>query len=198
MGCSRSFYLLSGALLALGGCNNGPATDPAAPGAAHQAGPYFDVRGLLDAQVRQLASRRPAVIKHVSLRGGAAETVQVPHVKWTNELQIFYQADINKAALRGAYKVDSSALPGGVVRLTYQLLPGYDNAPVVSMTVTGAARQPQEIQATLRQDNALFFGQKSLHLSLRQGQLSAYSVVGVQKLVLFDTLRYQTAARVLF
>ncbi|MVN78355.1 hypothetical protein GO988_18650 [Hymenobacter sp. HMF4947] len=196
MGCSRSFYVLSSALLALSGCGGGTATDPAAAGAAHQAGPYFDVRGLLDAQVRQLATRHPAVTKHVSLRGGATETVQVPQVKWTDELQIFYQADINKAALRGAYKVDSSALPGGVVRRTYHLLPGHDNAPVVFMTVTSAAHQPQEVQATLRQDNALFFGQKNLHLSLRQGQLSAYSVVGVQKLVLFDTLRYQTAAQV--
>lgn len=199
MSCSRTgFYIAGSALLALGGCGSSTATDQAAPGAAHQAGPYFDMRGLLDAQVRQLATRQPSVTKQVSLRGSAPETVRVPQVKWTDELQIFYQADINKAALRGAYQVDSLAQPGGLVRRTYQLRPGHDNAPVLFMAVTGAAHQPQQIQATLRQDNALFFGQKDLRLALRQGRLSEYSVNGVQKLVFFDTLRYHTTAHVNF
>jgi hypothetical protein len=58
------------------------------------------------------------------------------------------------------------------------------------------ASQPQDIQATLRQDNALFFGQKNLHLTLNNGQLHTYGVSGTQKLVLFDTLRYRTQAQV--
>jgi hypothetical protein len=197
MSCRRAFYLLPGAFLALTGCGQGTAADPAAPGAAHRAGPYFDVRGLLDAQVRQLTASHPSVEKRVSLRGGALETVRVPQVKWADELQVFYQADINKAALRGAYAIDSASLPGGAMRHTYRLLPGHDNAPVLRLDVTSQASQPQELAATLRQDNTLFFGQKSLHLHLQDGHLSQYSTKGVQKLVLFDTLRYSAAARVL-
>ncbi|RZK21134.1 MAG: hypothetical protein EOO56_11740, partial [Hymenobacter sp.] len=120
------------ALACLSSCDRGAATDPAAPGAAHVAGPYFDLRGLLDAQVRQLAARHPAVTKQVSLRGKAPETVRVPQVKWADELQIFYQADINKAALRGAYRVDSAAEAGGL-RRTYTLRPGHDQVPVTQL-----------------------------------------------------------------
>ena len=184
-------------LLALSGCDKGAAADPAAPGAPHYMGTYFDVRGLLDAQVRQLAASHPGVEKQVRVRGGAPETVRVPQVKWADELQIFYQADINKAALRGAYAVDSASLPGGAVRRTYRLLPGHDNAPVLRLDVTSAAGRPQQIQATLRQDNTLFFGQKDLRLSLQDGVLQQYSVAGVQKLVLFDSLRYRSQARIL-
>jgi hypothetical protein len=198
MSCRLPFYVAAGVLLALAGCGQGTAgPDPATPGAAHRAGPYFDVRGLLDAQVQQLTASHPGVEKRVTLRAGAPETVRVPHVKWADELQIFYQADINKAALRGAYTVDSASLPGGAVRHTYRLRPGHDNAPVLRLDVTSAAGLPQEIGATLRQDNALFFGQKDLQLRLQKGQLRQYSVRGVQKLVLFDTLRYATAARLL-
>jgi hypothetical protein len=198
MSCRTSFYSVVATLLALSGCGEGTkAPDPAAPGAPHPSGPYFDVRGLLDAQVRQLAARQPSVEKQVSLRNGATETVRVPHVKWADELQIFYQADINKSALRGAYAVDSASLPGGAMRRTYRLLPGHDNAPVLRLDVTSTAGQPQQIQATLRQDNALFFGQKDLRLSLQNGQLRQYSANGVQKLVLFDSLRYRSQARVL-
>lgn len=197
MSC-RSFYLTAAGLLLLSSCGEGTkAPDPAAPGAARPSGPYFDVRGLLDAQVRQLAARHPGVEKQVSLRGGATETVRVPQVKWADELQIFYQADINKAALHGAYAVDSASLPGGAVRRTYRLLPGHDNAPVLRLDVTSAAGQPQQVQATLRQDNTLFFGQKDLRLLLQDGHLQQYSASGVQKLVLFDSLRYRSQARVL-
>jgi hypothetical protein len=197
MSCRTSYFFLSGALLALSSCGEGnrPA-DPAAPGAPHVAGPYFDVRGLLDAQVRQLAARHPSVTKQVSLRGNAPETVQVPQVKWTDELQIFYQADINKAALRGAYRLDSVAEADGRIRRTYTLRPDRDKVPVTQLSVLSAGNQPQEVQATLRQDNALFSGQKALRLTLEQGQLRTYSVRGTQKLVFFDTLRYQTQARV--
>ncbi|MDJ0366743.1 hypothetical protein QMK33_16430 [Hymenobacter sp. H14-R3] len=197
MSC-RSLYLLAASLLLLSSCGEGTtAPDPAASGAPHPSGPYFDVRGLLDAQVRQLAARQPGVEKQVSLRNGATETVRVPQVKWADELQIFYQVDINKAALRGAYAVDSASLPGGAVRRTYRLLPGYNNAPVLRLDVTSTAGQPQQIQAVLRQDNALFFGQKNLSLSLQGGHLQQYSARGVQKLVLFDSLRYRSQARVL-
>ncbi len=199
MGCRTGFYLVSVAGLALlSGCDQ-PTTgpDPARPEAPHHAGPYFDVRGLLDAQVRQLAARHAKVEKHVSLRGSAPATTRVPQVKWTDELQIFYQADLNKAALRGAYAVDSTALPGGAERHTYRRLPGHANAPVVRLDVLSRAGLPQQVSATLRQDNALFFGQKTLQLTLQNGQLRQYDVRGLQKLVLFDTLRYQTQALVL-
>lgn len=154
------------------------------------------MRGLLDEQVRQLTARGPAVEKRVSLRGGATETVRVPQVKWADELQLFYQADLNKAALRGAYALDSAREPDGRLRRTYTLRPGYDAATVRRLSVLSQAGLPQQLDATLRQDNALFSAQKQLSLTLDHGQLRAYGVRGAQKLVLFDTLRYQTRATV--
>ncbi len=196
MSC-RNIYLLASLLLALSSCDKGAqAPDPAAPGAARPAGPYFDVRGLLDGQIRQLSARHRGAIKEVSLRGGPVETVRVPQVKWTDELQIFYQADINKAALRGAYRLDSAAKAGGAVRRTYTAQPGHPNVSVTRLSVLSAGGQPQELEATLKQDNTLFSGQKQLRLTLQNGQLNAYSVRGSQKLVLFDTLRFSTRVRV--
>ncbi len=198
MSCKTVIYLLSTALFLLAGCER-PATGPAAAsatGPSAPTGPYFDVRGLLDGQVRQLTAGRPAVEKRVSLRGGAPETVQVTQVKWADELQLFYQADINKAALRGAYALDSVRLPDGSLRRTYTLKTGQENAPVRRLSVLSRGGRPEQLDATLRQDNVLFSAQKQLSLTLTNGRLRAYAVRGAQKLVLFDTLRYQTAARV--
>jgi hypothetical protein len=182
-------WALSAALLA--GCGE---AGPAAPVARRPL--YFDVKGLLTQQVTQLEQRHAAVTKHVSLRGNAPETVRVPAVKWNDELQIFFQADINKAALRGGYAVDSVVLPGGLLRRTYTRLPGQPNAPVASLTVVQQGAVPQEIAATIIQNNPLFSAQKQLRVQLENGQLRTYEVVGTQKLVLFDTLRYSAAGRV--
>ena len=175
--------------LLLAGCGE---AGPAAPAARRPL--YFDVKGLLTQQVAQLAQRHAAVTKLVQLRAEAPETVRVPTVKWADELQIFFQADINKAALRGAYTVDSVALPDGALRRTYTRQPGQPNAPVIRLVVVQQGAEPQEIAATIMQSNALFSTRKQLRMQLQHGQLRRYEVVGTQKLVLFDTLRYSAAS----
>lgn len=184
-----SLLITSAWLLASCGDNG-----PAAPAARRPL--YFDVKGLLTKQVAQLAGRHAAVTKQVSLRGGAIETVRVPTVKWADELQIFFQADINKAALRGAYTVDSVRLPGGLLRRTYTRQPGQANAPVARLMVLQQGAVAQEVEATIVQNNPLFAARKRLHLQLQNGQLHQYEVVGTQKLILFDTLHYEAAGRV--
>lgn len=159
---------------------------------------YFNIKAFLDTQTQELTRRNPAVEKRVMLRGGQVETTRVPEVDWGKELQIFYQADINKPALRGAYSVDSVA-KGDMLLRTYRRKTGIDNA-VERITVLSAAARPesaQEITATLTQDNPLFFSQKRVLLHTIDGRLSEYQVRGVQKLVLFDTLRYSATGRVL-
>ena len=176
-------------VLLLAGCGE---AGPAAPPARRPL--YFDVKGLLTQQVARLEQRHAAATKHVRLRAEPPEIVRVPTVKWADELQIFFQADINKAALRGAYTVDSVALPGGALRHTYTRRPGQPNAPVARLVVVQQGAEPQEIAATIVQNNALFSAQKQLRVQLEHGQLRRYEVVGIQKLVLFDTLRYSAAS----
>ena len=189
---ARPLVLLPGLAVGLAGCNGTPAGTPPAT----RRPLYFDVKGLLDGQVKALAARAPAVTKQVQLRGGATETVRVPAVRWPDELQIFYQADINKAALRGAYAADSVRLPDGRLRRRYTRRPGQRNAPVSQLTVLLAGGQAQEIAADIDQENTLFSTNKHLTMELSAGQLRRYRVQGTQKLVFFDTLRYGAAGRI--
>lgn len=176
--------LLPGLLAACGGSDTSIS-------AARRRPLYFDVKGLLDAQIQQLTARRAGATKVVSLRDGQPETTDVPTLKWANELQVFFQADINKAALRGAYTVDSTLLPGEERRY-YTRRPGYDNAPVAELSVLTRQGQAEDVTAVITQDNTLFSTRKRLHLRLTQGRLVEYGVRGTQKLVLFDTLHYAT------
>lgn len=188
--------VVAAALLAAGGLLGGCGESPAPAGAA-RPGLYFDVKGLVNGQIEQLTARRAVVEKQVSLRGGATETTTVPQVKWADELQLFLQADINKVALRGAYAVDSSRGADGSSQHRYRRRAGHDNAPVEELLVRrGQQGQPVEIRASISQQNALFATHKQLRMQFSRGQLAGYGVMGTQKLVLFDTLRYATAATV--
>jgi len=157
---------------------------------------YFPLKEYLDVQVARLNQQQPPVEKHVTLRGSAPETARVPKIDWAKELQVFYQADINKPALRGAYAVDSTTLPDGTRRITYTRQPGFDNA-VVRLAVVRDAAGVRAVDATLQQNNPLFYSEKKMQLQGEAGSLATYQVRGVQKLVLFDTLRYATNARVI-
>jgi hypothetical protein len=151
---------------------------------------YFDVQRFLDAQVTRLSQQQPPVEKQVKLRDGRPETTRVAKTEWSKELQVFYQANINKPALRGAYTV----VPV-VDGRRYQRTPGLD-APVTQLTVTGTGQTPDVLTAIIKQDNPLFYSEKRLRLRTHNGLLTEYEVVGVQKLIMFDTVRYSVRTRV--
>ena len=163
--------------------------------AAGRTTAYFPVKAYLDAQAARLNQQHPAVTKRVQLRGEAPETTRVPRVDWTKELQIFYQADLNKPALRGAYAVDSGTTAGGARLYTYTRKTGFAN-PVTVLRVEQDGSGVRAVSATLAQTNPLFSSQKKMELRAQNGTITSYQVRGVQKLILFDTVRYATAARV--
>ncbi|WP_048825418.1 hypothetical protein [Hymenobacter sp. DG25B] len=186
----RKLWLAGAVSLLLAACN----PDAGAPKPVIRSR-YFNLKGFLDAQADLLNQQRPAVEKRVQLRNGQLETTRVPQVDWTKELQIFYQADITKPALRGAYTIDS-VVADGLLRRTYSRREGIEN-PVRTLTVVTEGPQVREVQAVITQDNPLFYSEKQFTLHAQQNKLADYQVRGVQKLVLFDTLRYSASSRLL-
>ncbi|GGF02115.1 hypothetical protein [Hymenobacter cavernae] len=190
----RNCWLLGLLLVAVAACDSDGGASQSA--AARRKPLYFDLKGFLDTQTQLLSRRNPVVVKQVQLRTGQQETAKVPHTDWRKELQLFYQADINKSALRGAYTIEPPVqVAGGLQRQTYRRKPDVENA-VERLTVLSDPQGVREVTATLSQNNALFFSRKDLLLRAAQGLLNNYQVNGVQKLILFDTLRYSAAVRV--
>jgi hypothetical protein len=171
-------YSVALLLLLLGGLGSACSSDPA------------------ERPVRQLGQQRPALEKRVALREQQPETKQLAQPDWAKELQLFYQADINKPALRGAYAVQTTD-SAGLTRRTFRRLPDVEHQ-VVELSVLQAGPVVRELHATLSQDNPLFFSGKAFRLRFgADGVLSSYEVQGRQKLVAFDTTRYSASARVL-
>lgn len=177
------------------GC--GQEQQPVSVGSNKPARPlrYFDVNGFLGQEATRLNQQRPAVEKQVKLRNGVLETTRVPQVDWTKELQIFQQADINKPALRGIYTIDSLTTPEGLTKRVYRRQLGQEY-PVEQLAVLTEGNQLRTLTATLAQDNPLVYSQKKLELQCQDGHLTSYRVDGIQKLILFDSVRYSAAGKV--
>ena len=183
------FGLPVGLALVLTAC--GSAADAPAPNAEalRQHTSYFNLPAFLSEQSTQLSRRKPTVEKQVLLRDGGQETERLTPTDWAKELQIFQQADIDKPALRGQYLVDSVLTPDGLLRRTYRRRPGVAH-PVRQLSVVSRDGQVQQVRATVAQDNPLVYSTKNLELDTPDGQLQSYRVQGVQKLILFDSVRY--------
>ncbi|SDY22654.1 hypothetical protein [Hymenobacter psychrophilus] len=185
----KAGLVLSAAVaLLLTACGTG-ADAPAPTEALRQHTSYFNLPAFLNEQSTALNRRKPAIEKQVLLRDGGQETKRLTPTDWAKELQIFQQADIDKPALRGQYLVDSLVTPDGLLLRTYRRRPGVKH-PVRQLAVVSRAGQVQQVRATVAQDNPLVYSSKTLELDSPNGQLRTYRVQGVQKLILFDSVRY--------
>ncbi|MBC7448886.1 MAG: hypothetical protein H7330_12590 [Hymenobacteraceae bacterium] len=173
-----------------------------APGASSPALPplYFDLKTFLDGQRAYLESVSPTVTRTVRTDGVAPETQRLARVAWDRELHFFYEADLNKPALRGLYAETAAPLPDGGTRRTYQRRAGAHTAVRELRVEIGAGGTVRSVEATQDDHNALFTSER--HLLLRcdptpdHNRLLAYEIRGRQKLVFFHPTTYEVRAEI--
>lgn len=144
----RKLYLLSGLLLVA--CSTPE---------AEVAPSYFDLAGWLDAGRAQL-SAGSAVSKTVILNGHE-EVLDKDGYTWEAELESLQQWDINRAAWRGAYKVDSVFREGALVLCRYEALE--DDLPVRRMDVHFLSGVADSLEVHTRVKNPLHTTKAQYH-----------------------------------
>ena len=173
-----------------------------APGAATPTLPplYFDLKGFLDGQRAYLESVSPTVTRTVRASDAPSETQQLARVNWERELHFFYEADLNKPALRGFYTTTTTALPGGAIRRTYQRRPGKHSAIRTLSVESVSGGAVRLVEAVQDDHNALFASERQLLLRCDpapdHNRLLAYEIRGQQKLVFFDPTSYEVKAEI--
>lgn len=171
--------------LGLSGCTE-PATGPRAPRHA-----YFDVPAFIEAQIAQLEKENATLQKTVGLAAQKPETRNQANVNWQTELALFQEIDLNKKALEGIYTETSTNTPAGR-KLLYTRAAGSD-APIRQLEIlVNENEKVAALRAVYEQQNALFFNREERLLQTSpQGRISAITVAGVQKVLLFDSLHYR-------
>jgi hypothetical protein len=171
------------------GCQEEPT--PVAPDAP---GMYFDVPAFLAGQEAQLQAEKPMVKKTVAIRGQKPETQLLTPENWEEELRYFKETDLNKKALQGAYQVSETT--DGPYKITRYTLKPETTAPISLLEIkTDAAGNVMQLKALAEQKNVLVYTREWLTFTLNASRKwQSYRISGVQKVLLSDSLQYETLA----
>ncbi len=181
-----SLGLLLVALLAFTACERPvpPATDGASG---------YNLTLYLQQQKERLMAEKPMVLKSVSTVGEATETIETDAINWEDELAVFEQLDLRRPALEEYYKKQEFVLDNGDIAIEYNKLP--DSKTLVNhLYITlNPDRKLKQLNATLLDKNPLFYSSKRVQLEAdpNTGNISGYTIQGVQKLIFSDSLHYK-------
>jgi len=140
---------------------------------------YFDLKGLIEIQIKTLSTQKPFVQKTI-LMSGKSESQLVKTIDWAKELELFIQTDLNKPAFIQSYRVDSSS-----ISVKY-ILKNTEKLPVKYLTISRVGENGISIEAFVSNENYLYQTERHLTLSLKSNEVSGYQVEGFQKIVFGD------------
>jgi hypothetical protein len=151
---------------------------------------YYDLKGLVERQIKALKLEKPKIKKSISMNE-TLENQTIDSLDWSQELDFFIQADLNKPAFVSSYRTDSSTM--GVK----YFLKETENLPVKFLEINRLGEDGIEIRALVNSHNYLYDTERNLKLSIKQGQLLDYQINGFQKVVFGEKKNFKIRGEVL-
>jgi hypothetical protein len=163
-----------------------PATDGAAG---------YNLTLYLQQQKERLKAEKPMVLKSVSTIGENSETIETDAINWEDELAVFEQLDLRRPALEEYYKKQEFVLENGDIAIEYNKLPDSKTLVNYLYITLNPKRKLKHLNATLVDKNPLFYSNKKVQLQAEPstGNISGYTIQGVQKLIFTDSLHYKVS-----
>lgn len=130
---------------------------------------YYDLPAFISKQIDNLQTKGQWVRKSVS-KDGHSHIIERGNIDWNEELDAFKEADINRPAWRGAFKVDSISLERVFV-ITYKT--DNEEIPVKNVVVTVDKETKQCLQIAIDRmtENFLYKSNQSLYFTTGEGYM---------------------------
>jgi len=147
---------------------------------------YFDLQGYIEKESSRLTLLSPYITKTVSVND-SSETMKLRVGDWNKELEIFKDADINKAAWKGMFKVNERA---GTTHYTSN----DEKIPVKKLSIfykNGDHKSIQGLQLIISNSNMLYDSRDTLVYYPD----SVYQVRKSQDILLLSKKNYQITGK---
>lgn len=160
--------------------------------------PYFDFDSLINRQQQALLTAKATLTKTVSLDSAKEEiTFEVDSVVLAKELDVFRHLDIiNKPGFKGKYKISDEEKDSrsNLTIRRYEALEKTAPVQFVLFYYQNKFSRLHKIESAYREDNTLFGTERKLLLEFDDASgkllLARYSLTGVQKMILSDTIAF--------
>lgn len=191
---TRAFFFLA-SLTFMVSCVNQPADSPRA---------YFDFDSLVNGQINQLIAANATINKEAQIDGKPDRAAYQPDsTLWSHELEMFRDLNvINKPVNKNNYEVQDGLKDDNSNLLT-RTLSAKKNSQVEQLTFfyDGTIDRLRKIEADVKEETSLYSTFRKLKMQFdNNGEellLSSYSIEGVQKIILKDSVRFAIHVQVL-
>lgn len=161
-------------------------------GARVQRNKYYPVDSLLEAQVKELNKSGPRLLKTEKVNM-TEKVSNVDSVSWKNELELFRQLDLNKPSSVDLYVSERAPESNSI---TYRKKPDTEAAMIYVRIHFDSAGQIESLEGQYKDQNALYLNDRYLRMEFSsEHRLAAYTLLGKQKMLFEDTVRYSLHAR---
>ena len=165
---------------------------------------YIDIKGLMKQQLLLLDSLNKSIIKTADINGSTETSVINPDsAGWGKELQIFMEADINKPVLKDQYTVEqglNDSLSNLLITRILSKDPADTKVDRIDLYYVGTGDDLRKLTINISEKSALFNSEKILQMEFSEMSdgivLSNYSVRGMQKISMQDSIKYEYKAEV--
>jgi hypothetical protein len=140
---------------------------------------YFNIKGLFEKQISDLAAEKPIFLKQIQING-VSEAKEISNFDWRKELDPFLQTDINKAAYLGSYEIIESDTT------THYILKANQKLPIKRVNIIHGKSFISLIEINSSDNNMLYKWSKILTASFDSGKLQYYTVKSSQKILVFS------------
>lgn len=134
---------------------------------------FFDVKSLVEADIRYLDSMQCKAFKKGRINDKAAEN-QVDTIRWKNELETIASADINKKSWVSFFTTDSS-MSGDTTLIRYTAQK--TSIPIRQLNISKVGEKVTEIYIVRKSSNLIFSSEQTILYKPRV----SYTATGSQK-----------------
>lgn len=164
---------------------------------------FFDMDSLIDRQLNYLKGAKASLTKSASIDNASDQSTFTPDsAEWANELEVFRNLElINKPIFAEAYLITDGKKDINS-NLTVRSIIAKRDVPIKFFKIyyQDAPHKIRKIEASLSEQNSLYFTTRTFVIELNdiKGQmvLDKYSIQGVQKMILRDSVRFLIASHV--
>ncbi len=157
---------------------------------------YFDAPHYFNRQIRQLNRLGPQLEKELAFNR-KKESKVLSSVNWEQELSLFTDIDINKAAWRGLFDVDTIDFDSGRSRIfTVRYSPLQEDIPVKKLLINidRSTGDPEYIHIDLEKENFIYNSRQTLTYAAGKG----YTISNQQKVLFLAQQSLEVESRFIF
>lgn len=161
---------------------------------------YFDLKGFVKKQIKNLDKLKPKVKKEILNNGkSVAKTLTIK--SWEKELRMFVNADINKTALIGTYTITNTNKAGKEV-VKYTTKDSKNSVKEMVIELDDTKKVAKSITITVGSTNVLFASGTKLSFNCKKNpsgnyHITDYQIDGFQKIIAKDKRPYFIKATIL-